>query len=89
MPPQLGKYDVLDVAQRLFELVSGVCGDDDEVLEVEVSAGRVGEPAQQDGSGVDPHSIAEHNRCAAVDFSDAGELIVTDVHRDSLLSDLR
>ena len=47
---QRGKDDLLDVAQRLLELIASVRGDHDEVSEVEVTAGGVGEPAKKDGS---------------------------------------
>ena len=65
---QLGKDDLLDVAQCLLELIASVRGDHDEVREVEVTAGGVGEPAKKDGSRVDTHAIAHHHRWAAGGF---------------------
>ena len=43
---QLGEHVALDVGPGGTELVSGHGGDDHQVGQVEVAAGRVGEPAQ-------------------------------------------
>lgn len=83
--PQYGKYYLFHVAHSLLELVAGMCGDDDEIAEVEVPTRRLSEPAQQNGRGIDTHSVAHHHHCAAVVLGDAGDLILAQVHRDSPL----
>lgn len=62
VPTQFGQDDLLDVAQGLIELVAGVRREHYEVLEGEVTASGVCEPAQQDRSGIDTHAVTHHNR---------------------------
>ncbi|WP_246182762.1 hypothetical protein [Mycolicibacterium grossiae] len=60
MAAQLGEHDLLDVGDGLVELSPGVGRDDDEVGQIEITARRVDEPAQQDGGGyVNSQAVAE------------------------------